>query len=355
MITKEQKEIIKKYVPGRYYDKEKLLGYLKIHDIVGNELFEYVDKHNEEYGEDRPAHSRYLDDKSGYRPLPVDVFIRRVPFYFHKGVISEGKLGELHFLLSDLNRSDSPFREYPTKEELEAFYLDLEFMYYDLNIEVDSIFNYMLNQTGGYTIWFSRWVDYLKICKELGWTDYMPKSFVTAYNHALEEIGREPIRYSYEDAFGDHFSRSGNILEFWGTFPQEDGYPIMEWTNLEIKNAESITCSCRKSESGRLRVEIKPDTVIWANNPFEREDEEDQWYQIYAGPKTMEFDYTILKERRKRLKYTQKDVADAVGATVRTYQKWENGETTPDGHYLLRLMNWLDIGSIQSMVKYLVE
>ena len=66
----------------------------------------------------------------------------------------------------------------------------------------------------------------------------------------------------------------------------------------------------------------------------------------------MEFDFTVLKERRKKLKFTQQEVADAIGATVRTYQKWENGDTTPDGHYLLRLMNWLDIPDAQYAVKY---
>ena len=50
---------------------------------------------------------------------------------------------------------------------------------------------------------------------------------------------------------------------------------------------------------------------------------------------------------------TQANVADAIGTSVRTYQKWESGETTPDGHYLLRLMNWLDIDSVQSLVKYI--
>ena len=76
------------------------------------------------------------------------------------------------------------------------------------------------------------------------------------------------------------------------------------------------------------------------------------WYQIYAGPLCMEFDFTVLKERRKKLKFTQQEVADAIGATVRTYQKWENGDTTPDGHYLLRLMNWLDIPDAPYAVKY---
>ena len=60
----------------------------------------------------------------------------------------------------------------------------------------------------------------------------------------------------------------------------------------------------------------------------------------------------VLKINRKRLKYTQQEVADAVGATTRTYQKWESGETTPDGYYLLRLMNWLDIRDVQDVVQY---
>ena len=51
----------------------------------------------------------------------------------------------------------------------------------------------------------------------------------------------------------------------------------------------------------------------------------------------MEFDHTVLKERREHLKYTQQEVADAVGANIRTYQKWEYGDTQPDGYYLLRL------------------
>jgi len=60
----------------------------------------------------------------------------------------------------------------------------------------------------------------------------------------------------------------------------------------------------------------------------------------------------LLKINLKHLKYTQKDVAYAIGDTVRTYQKWENGETAPDGHYLLRLLNWLDFRDIQDVVRY---
>ena len=66
----------------------------------------------------------------------------------------------------------------------------------------------------------------------------------------------------------------------------------------------------------------------------------------------MEFDYNALKEYRKARGFTQKEVADAIGANARTYQKWENNESTPDGHYLLRIMNWLQIEDVQSLIKY---
>ena len=66
----------------------------------------------------------------------------------------------------------------------------------------------------------------------------------------------------------------------------------------------------------------------------------------------MEFDYTILKRNRLKLGLTQKDVAEAVGATLRTYQKWENGETTPDSKFLLRLLNWLDVRDVVEATKW---
>ena len=73
---------------------------------------------------------------------------------------------------------------------------------------------------------------------------------------------------------------------------------------------------------------------------------------MYAGPLNMEFDYTALRDYRDRRGYTQQQVADAVGTSVRTYQKWEAGNTIPDGYFLLKLLNWLDIPDIQNIVKY---
>ena len=102
-----------------------------------------------------------------------------------------------------------------------------------------------------------------------------------------------------------------------------------------------------------LSLEITPKTVIHVLNFYnDRDDNFDEWYQIYAGPLTMYFDHTVLKDRRKKMGYSQEEVALAIDTTVRTYQKWESGETTPNGHYLMRLMNWLDIPDVQYVIQY---
>ncbi|MBQ1951133.1 MAG: helix-turn-helix transcriptional regulator [Clostridia bacterium] len=35
---------------------------------------------------------------------------------------------------------------------------------------------------------------------------------------------------------------------------------------------------------------------------------------------------------------------------LRTYQKWEKGETIPDGYNLIKLMNYLNIETVQNFI-----
>ena len=65
----------------------------------------------------------------------------------------------------------------------------------------------------------------------------------------------------------------------------------------------------------------------------------------------MDFDNSTLKKFRERAGLTQQLVADSIGIQVRTYQKWEKGEAKPDGYNLIRLMNLLDIDSVQDFLK----
>lgn len=243
--------------------------------------------------------------------------------------------------------------------KIEQIYKDLEMMFYEVGISLDTIFNYMMDQyldiTGAPWNLYAR---YIKLCRILGWKDYAPKVFISAFNYALEASDLASIVYEVDEwLMGDYYFRKGNQIQFNGRFPvDKNGKPVMRWIGIDVSNPGEITYDGEKSRQGVLTIELLPDTVIKVLNICnDHDDGNDYWYQVYAGPRKMLFDYEELKRKRKQLHYKQQDVAEAIGASVRTYQKWENGETVPDGYNLLKLMNWLDIPDAQLMVKYVEE
>ena len=348
MITTKEQQFIKKYVDNRFYDQEKLIKYLGMHDVVGAEIFSYCDRMID--GE--KTFSRWLEDDDVYAPLSVSEFIKRVPFYFYTrdkdaSLKEYGDLESLHSCYAQTQGNVIIF---------EPLYEALDFMFYELHLPLNKIFSYWIDQTHQVSgDLFLKWAHYLHLCVDLGSIDYFPDRFITAYNYALEASGLPVIIYEIHDTgLCEPFVRNGNILKFEGQFPcDEKGNPIMRWIGLKIKNAKSISCHAKKSMSGHLTVVINPDTVISALNYYNSKNEiDDYWYPMYAGPLTMQFDHTALRYWRNQLGYTQKEVANAVGTSIRTYQKWESGKTTPDGYFLIRLLNWLDISNLQDIVKY---
>lgn len=347
MITHEQEQIIDEYVNEEYFDRDRIKRYLAVHDSVGNEIFSYCDKKKSPRGDH--SYTRYLDDDYGFHPVDIDTFIRRVPFYFYVSPEDIKVYGSLEYVLYSVIKKD-----HAEKAELEEVYQELEYLFYDMKLPLVKIFSYIIDQFGVVTAPFLQWADYIHICSELGWTDYYPDSFISKYNYALEAVGREPIIYEVEiDPYiSELYFRNGKKITFDGTFPKdENGAPVLRWTNLMIKDAEAVKCTGEKSKRGHIEITIKPTTIIYGKNFFDSWDK-DEWYQVYAGPLKMELSYMVIKSRRKALNYTQQEVADAIGASLRTYQKWEGGETKPDGHYLLRLMNWLDIVDPQTITEF---
>jgi transcriptional regulator with XRE-family HTH domain len=57
-----------------------------------------------------------------------------------------------------------------------------------------------------------------------------------------------------------------------------------------------------------------------------------------ADCRTLVFSANALKEQRKKRRLTQKEVADKIGVSERTYQKWEQGESTPNATCFMRLL-----------------
>lgn len=50
-----------------------------------------------------------------------------------------------------------------------------------------------------------------------------------------------------------------------------------------------------------------------------------------------------LRELRRRKLLTQKELADAVGSTYQTVQRWESGESTPRASAMRRLCAVLEV------------
>lgn len=352
MITAEQKQFIAKHVDREHYDVERLTKYLSMHDVVGAEIFQYCEK---EKPNGRRTLSTFFEDDGAFSPMSVDTFIRRVPFLFYSSKPNEkeglSSFGDILFVLNSYLE-----QALETGDHYEPVFAELEHMYYDLHLPLKKIFSYWIDQTGNVgTKLFRHWAHYVRLIECQEEPDFFPERFITAYNYALEAADYPAIIYEIQDmGIAEPFLRDGNHFQFEGRFPcDDDGKPIMKWIGLEVTDASSITCNCKQSEVGHLTVIVKPTTIIKALNFYSnRSDDEDVWYQLYAGPLNMEFDYTALRNARDRLGYTQQQVADAVGTSVRTYQKWEAGNTTPDGYFLLKLLNWLDIPDIQNVVKY---
>ena len=384
-LTEQQLAVIEKYIDGSIINKERLVQYLEKHRTIKNDVFAYSSKLGRKVRFGDEAYCGLLDHEEAYTPVSRETFIQRIPFYFHCPLTSdgEGHRSGLWYVLP--TRGDKL-----SSDDLEAIYQSLELMYYDLKLPIETIFGYCLDQVHRqrkvkksprqgilfsmpdysedemfgiegeihHKSLFPMWCHYLRLCNELGWTDYTPARFTSRYNEALEAAGLEPIIYEPYIQYGvQRFARRGNRYICKGNFPRDaEGNPILRWTTIQVSNAKQITFSGQKSQSGTLEIEISPNTTIhlygYENYVSDDDKPDDEWHQIYAGPLNMEFNYQALKAYRKAAGMTQKEVAEAVGANVRTYQKWESKGSVPDGHYLLRIMNWLQIEDVQDLIIY---
>ncbi|WP_165980235.1 helix-turn-helix domain-containing protein [Paenibacillus amylolyticus] len=332
------KALIRQYIEDES-KVEKLVDYLSRHEVVGLEVFSYLgfNKMN-----------KYL-----FHPVNKEEFIRRIPFYFHKS--QKRNLDDLGTVYDFVSRVLEYFRN-NYEEELERFYNTLEKLYYDYKLDTVTIFNYTIRQTGyvGEFESIYTWLHYLELAQKLGLDEKTPKNLIVDYNIVREKTGLKPVIYQINDMYiGNYIERHGNILKMSGIFPcDHNNQPILKWIGVLIKNAKRIWVDVNDRHKGFLYVEITPRTKVWGLNVYgEDEDGSDIWYDLYTGPLLMDFDYEVIKDRRVAIGMTQKQVAEAIGASSRTYQKWERGETTPDGHYLLRLMNALDIKELSEITK----
>lgn len=348
MITEEQVRFVRKYLNPELFDVDKVIAYLNLHDMVGDEIFTLAKKETKQ-------RIRLVEEGFGFKSLDTERFIRRVPFYFYTPDLLKDEHGGLDDLICGLEGY------HKNEEQWERIYTILEDMFYNYKIPLTDIMGYIIKQTGvvNRTDLFFVWYEYLKNAEALGIAEKCPHSIIYAYNEVLEKAGKDPIIYEPGlVGFNENFIRNGNEIIIGGEFPcDEQGKPIMRWIGLWIEDAAYVNAKPTYSMTNSRTLEVElaigltSTTKIYMPNIYNSQQDQDIWYPIYFGPSVMEFDNTLIKFYRKEMHFTQEEVAKAIGVQVRTYQKWESGETIPDGFNLIRIMNYLDIKSVQEFVK----
>ena len=92
MLNQEQIDFIRRYVPEEFFEVDRLIDYLALHEMVGVEVFEYVAK--KVFYEKTPGmrdfetvlpvafKAKNPPRENDFQPETRDVFLRRIPFNF---------------------------------------------------------------------------------------------------------------------------------------------------------------------------------------------------------------------------------------------------------------------------------
>ena len=346
MISKEQEQFVRNHINQKYFDSAKVVNYLSIHDHVGDEIFDLALKYQHR------KNISMVKEGFGFHTIDVDTFVKRVPFYFYEPDFDKNQHGDLLSLIHGQAKYDQ-------LANFEEVYMALEKLFYKYKMGVPEIMGYPITLTGTYgrTDVFFKWVHYLDLCYVLHIDNKYPQDFLYEYNRILVLAGEDPIIYVPGlVGFNEDFLRQDKEIIIGGEFPCDNNMPILEWIGIWIENAAYVKVNDCYSMGGtpklekELHIGITPETKIYMPNIYNDDDGVDTWYPIYFGPIAMKFDKDALKFYRKRIDITQQALADAVGVQLRTYQKWEKGETIPDGYNLIKLMNYLNIESVQDFI-----
>lgn len=343
MKTEVIKETLNKYIDNNLYDVDGLFEYIKYKTNVElSSLHTFVRKVNvpflkRNYGlRENPYFeaTNWFDDSD---EIDIDLFLRRVPFFFH--LYSNKERG----LTSNFGTLLLCFHSGFLQNE-EDFYHILDKLHYSFDISLDNIFGYVLNQFGNldsfndYLIWY----EYASIIHESHQTDYTPKNLLWSFNKILSERGKEVRRYSI-----DSWKRTDREIIVSGNLPFNPETNELEpsWILLWINNASKIYVEKGNSSDLRINVHIalQPDTFVYQYI-------DDTWEQLYVGPTEMYFDLEAIRSKRKELKYTQDEVANIIGVSVRSYRYFEEGRYVPNGLQLIRLMNLLNFNDFEALI-----
>lgn len=386
-ITSEEELIVRKYINQQYFEIDKIIEYLNTNSFISKDIFlNYFTP---------IARGKFnLTYLNSFKEINRDKFIKRIQIYFYdvnlKNEFQPSMTDFFNGYLQFINKGKKieTFNEfdklYPSDIDFEPLYSILDELIYDYSIDIDRVLNYIQEQRGSvkYHIIFRYWYGYLKLLDFNKINDIkmiFPKNILYSYNVELEKNGFKPIIHFPATLGDDNDSpyvvyRRNKVLNIGGFFPFDDeGNPVFKWIGIWFENVKNIKWVVSKpktqehdiqyNSSPSLRMVLKFELChntriflayrqhIGRDEFMEEEKFKEYWKLEYCGPSLMKLDCSIITKKREELGYSPKDVSEATGINLRTYQRIEVGEGSPDGLNLIKIMNFLDIGFYDELIK----
>ena len=368
-LTAEQELLVRKYVSDRFFNVEAFIEHLNNNEMIKIDIFYSYLRQN--------LQILYLQS---YKPVSKDVFIRRIPVYFYSLNNYKNKVDITKLFISYamyINNNSKFNGDNSINQDLvnsynvfscdfEPLYFLLEKNYYFRKIPLQGIFEYLNEQIGqlDFSI-LEKWSHYLDLLVELKDDIIFPNNILYAYNKELVMNGKNPIIYYPNSMSLTQRTKNGRKMILDGLFPIDDNNePILEWIGIWYENVGNISIVRKvmdvsyadqvfgnvygKLLHNSIAIELKNDSIVYlARNRYNKFEGKlnNVWKEVYSGPKHMIFNYTIISKCRENLKIAQKEMAEDLEINLRTFQRFEAGESTPDALNLMKIMKYLGIDS----------
>lgn len=373
---------VRKLINPYYFDVESIIMYLNENNIVTIDVFN-------DFLTEQGKKIIKLTYLSEFKPVTREVFIKRIPIYFNdvkNNNIEKDGLCDIFYGYATYNKrynrslsqemDDLESFHFESAEgifkglDLEPMYQMLEKIYYTYEIPFDRLIGYFIKQCGSFSDFevFLKWFRYLDLLDEVTETNVFPKNILYSYNVELIKKGKKPIIYMANDFTVLSPKRGGKKMFLRGEFPyDEDGNLALQWIGLWCENVGEIKIKTRNVDSSMpdfiaarfkaslsadISIELKSDSLVLISK--ETKDEDGTyitWKQRYCGPKLMKFDYSVISKKREKINLSQKEASEMMDINLRTYQRIETGESTPDGLNLIKIMNFYGLDTYEDFVK----
>lgn len=367
-LTPEQELIVRRNVNPKFFNVDGILEYLKENDIINFDIFTKNCTKKVSYS--------YL---RCFKPVSRDVFINRLEIYFYDLKDNRSSDMLLYFvnylqyekLLDEDIYPGMPYQEdaiFKAEYDLEPAYQLLDKIISIYKIPLEKGFSYLRDYFGDELEYkrVRQWVSYLELLDEPNETNVFPKNFYYSFNIEMQKKGQTPRLVMVSRCAEPTFDKENKCqyVELSGYFPLDENEKLVEeWTAVwfeKIDGYELGTPGTIIDEEDlfmfhdfdgegmiTIKVKVNPESRIFALKRRKGPDGfvHNYWVQVYAGSCVTKFSFKPISDRREELKLSQKEIADLADINVRSYQRMEAGESTPDALALISLMGILDIRS----------